>query len=93
MDAAKLLRIEHMLERKPAGMSGGQRQRVAIGRAIVRQPMVFRFDEPLHHAMEEVTPALWEDRLALNLKHHFFAIQTVAPSISQAGGGAVINTG
>jgi multiple sugar transport system ATP-binding protein len=47
MDAAKLLRIEHMLERKPGALSGGQRQRVAIGRAIVRQPKVFLFDEPL----------------------------------------------
>ncbi len=47
MDAAKLLRIDHMLERKPAALSGGQRQRVAIGRAIVRQPKVFLFDEPL----------------------------------------------
>ena len=47
MDAARLLRIEHMLERKPSALSGGQRQRVAIGRAIVRQPKVFLFDEPL----------------------------------------------
>lgn len=47
MDAARLLRIDHMLERKPAELSGGQRQRVAIGRAIVRQPKVFLFDEPL----------------------------------------------
>lgn len=47
MDASKLLRIEHMLDRKPAALSGGQRQRVAIGRAIVRQPKVFLFDEPL----------------------------------------------
>ncbi|MCW5667521.1 MAG: sn-glycerol-3-phosphate ABC transporter ATP-binding protein UgpC [Piscinibacter sp.] len=47
MDAAKLLRIDHMLERRPAALSGGQRQRVAIGRAIVRQPEVFLFDEPL----------------------------------------------
>ena len=47
MDAAKLLRIDHMLERRPAALSGGQRQRVAIGRAIVRQPKVFLFDEPL----------------------------------------------
>jgi multiple sugar transport system ATP-binding protein len=47
MDAARLLRIDHMLERKPGQLSGGQRQRVAIGRAIVRQPKVFLFDEPL----------------------------------------------
>ena len=47
MDAARLLKIDHMLQRKPAALSGGQRQRVAIGRAIVRQPKVFLFDEPL----------------------------------------------
>ena len=46
-DVATLLRIDHMLARKPRELSGGQRQRVAIGRAIVRQPKVFLFDEPL----------------------------------------------
>jgi multiple sugar transport system ATP-binding protein len=45
--AAQLLQIEPLLQRKPAAMSGGQRQRVAIGRAIVREPRVFLFDEPL----------------------------------------------
>jgi multiple sugar transport system ATP-binding protein len=45
--AARILHIEHLLERKPKDLSGGQRQRVAIGRAIVRQPDVFLFDEPL----------------------------------------------
>jgi ABC-type sugar transport system ATPase subunit len=45
--AAKVLNIEHLLARKPKELSGGQRQRVAIGRAIVREPQVFLFDEPL----------------------------------------------
>ena len=46
-DAAKVLGIGELLERRPKALSGGQRQRVAVGRAIVRQPEVFLFDEPL----------------------------------------------
>ncbi len=46
-EAARLLGIESFLDRKPKALSGGQRQRVAVGRAIVRQPEVFLFDEPL----------------------------------------------
>ncbi len=46
-DAAAILGIEELLERRPRELSGGQRQRVAVGRAIVRQPKVFLFDEPL----------------------------------------------
>ncbi|HVZ42426.1 MAG TPA: sn-glycerol-3-phosphate ABC transporter ATP-binding protein UgpC [Ramlibacter sp.] len=46
-DAARILELGHLLDRKPRQLSGGQRQRVAMGRAIVRQPQVFLFDEPL----------------------------------------------
>ena len=46
-EAARILEIEHLLDRKPKALSGGQRQRVALGRAIVRNPKVFLMDEPL----------------------------------------------
>jgi multiple sugar transport system ATP-binding protein len=47
LDAAKLLQIEHLIGRRPGQLSGGQRQRVAMGRALVRNPKIFLFDEPL----------------------------------------------
>ena len=45
------------------------------------------------HAIEAVTPAYWDDRLAVNLRHHFFAIQAVLPGMREAGGGSIINMG
>jgi ABC-type sugar transport system ATPase subunit len=52
--AAKLLQIDHLMARRPGQLSGGQRQRVAIGRAIVREPVVFLFDEPLSNLDAEL---------------------------------------
>jgi multiple sugar transport system ATP-binding protein len=53
-DAARILHIDHLLDRKPRQLSGGQRQRVAIGRAITRRPEVFLFDEPLSNLDAEL---------------------------------------
>ncbi|KJZ17946.1 ABC transporter ATP-binding protein [Loktanella sp. S4079] len=53
-DVAKMLQIEQLLDRRPKDLSGGQRQRVAIGRAVVREPRVFLFDEPLSNLDAEL---------------------------------------
>ena len=57
-EAAKILDIEHLLDRKPKALSGGQRQRVALGRAMVRNPKVFLLDEPLSNLDAKLRTAM-----------------------------------
>ncbi len=65
-EAAKILDIEHLLDRKPKALSGGQRQRVALGRAIVRDPKVFLMDEPLSNLDAKLRVAM---RTEINKLH------------------------
>ena len=66
-EAAKILEIEHLLDRKPKALSGGQRQRVAMGRAIVRSPKVFLMDEPLSNLDAKLRVAM---RTEIKKLHH-----------------------
>jgi ABC-type sugar transport system ATPase subunit len=72
--AARVLNITHLLKRKPKELSGGQRQRVAIGRAIVREPRVFLFDEPLSNLDAKLRGHM---RAELALLHERLAKTTV----------------
>ncbi len=69
-EAARILQLEPLLNRKPAQLSGGQRQRVAIGRAIVRQPKAFLFDEPLSNLDAELRAQM---RVEVAKLHHDLA--------------------
>jgi len=72
--AAKTLDIEELLDRKPKALSGGQRQRVAVGRAIVRQPAAFLFDEPLSNLDAKLRV---EMRAELKRLHHRLSTTTI----------------
>ncbi|MHC4622682.1 MAG: ABC transporter ATP-binding protein, partial [Planctomycetota bacterium] len=65
-EAAELLGIENLLHRKPVALSGGQRQRVALGRAIVRNPKAFLFDEPLSNLDAKLRAAMRTEIKALH---------------------------
>jgi multiple sugar transport system ATP-binding protein len=65
-DAARLLRLDQFLQRKPTQLSGGQRQRVAIGRSIVREPKIFLFDEPLSNLDAELRVSMRGEIAALH---------------------------
>jgi sn-glycerol 3-phosphate transport system ATP-binding protein len=101
-EAAKMLAITDYLERKPRALSGGQRQRVAMGRAIVREPQVFLFDEPLSNldAKLRVTMRLEIRRLHNRLKatsifvtHDQVEAMTLADQVVVMNGGRIEQVG
>jgi multiple sugar transport system ATP-binding protein len=73
-EAAKLLQIDHLLDRRPRELSGGQRQRVALGRAIVREPKVFLMDEPLSNLDAKLRV---EMRASISKLHRRLGVTTV----------------
>ena len=73
-DAAGILQIEHLLERRPRELSGGQRQRVALGRAIVREPKVFLMDEPLSNLDAKLRV---EMRASISKLHQRLGVTTI----------------
>ena len=66
-DTAKMLGIEHLLDRRPGELSGGQKQRVAIGNAIIRNPRALLMDEPLSNLDAKLRPCSmrWEQRRSM----------------------------
>jgi len=79
-DAAKILGLEELLERRPKELSGGQRQRVALGRAIVRKPAVFLFDEPLSNLDAKLRVQMRAEIKKLQLRLQVTSIYVTRPA-------------
>jgi multiple sugar transport system ATP-binding protein len=100
--AAKLLQLDALLQRKPTQLSGGQRQRVAIGRAIVREPKIFLFDEPLSNLDAELRVSMRGEITALHRRlgatmiyvtHDQVEAMTMADKIVVLRGGKIEQVG
>jgi multiple sugar transport system ATP-binding protein len=101
-EAARMLRLDPYLQRRPAALSGGQRQRVAIGRAIVREPRIFLFDEPLSNLDAELRVQMrteltqLHERLSANMiyvTHDQVEAMTMADKIVVLQGGRIEQVG
>ncbi|HVO90626.1 MAG TPA: sn-glycerol-3-phosphate ABC transporter ATP-binding protein UgpC, partial [Casimicrobiaceae bacterium] len=101
-DAARMLKLDELLQRRPTQLSGGQRQRVAIGRAIVRSPSIFLFDEPLSNLDAELRVAMRAEITGLHQRlrttmiyvtHDQVEAMTMADRIVVLRGGRVEQTG
>lgn len=102
MDAARTLKIEHLLDRRPGQLSGGQSQRVAIGRSIVRNPRIFLFDEPLsnldaelrvHMRIEIASLHKRIGRTTIYVTHDQVEAMTLADKIVVFNDGAIVQSG
>lgn len=102
MDAARTLKIEHLLDRRPGQLSGGQSQRVAIGRSIVRNPRIFLFDEPLsnldaelrvHMRIEIASLHKRIGRTTIYVTHDQVEAMTLADKIVVFDEGAIVQSG
>ncbi|AJY45037.1 ABC transporter ATP-binding protein [Martelella endophytica] len=101
-EAARMLGLENLLDRKPANLSGGQRQRVAMGRAVVRHPEVFLFDEPLSNLDAKLRVQMRAEIKALHQKvrttsvyvtHDQIEAMTLADRIVVLNGGIIEQVG
>ncbi len=101
-EAARVLQLGDYLDRKPSQLSGGQRQRVAIGRAIVKQPKVFLFDEPLSNLDAKLRVQMWVELESLHsqlgatmiyVTHDQVEAMTMADKIVVLNGGRIEQVG